>query len=211
MKHIVKVGEPQLLRRWRLENQSTPHVLCYENIPSDARAELRSVLLREQGFLCANTTLRIKDERKGHIEHLRARSQAPDAEVDYANMVYCHPGDSAPRCKFGAHAKDDTKISHEEFVSPLEAPCETRFAYETSGRMLARNPHDMAASRTIDVLALNDGDLGSGGEPPFGRCRFSCVQPIDCPQRRRASKPSNWIRPTTKANSGPLRRRFVSF
>ena len=124
-------------------------------------SELRSTLLHEQGFLCAYTMLRIKDARNGHIEHILARSRAPDAQIDYANMVYCHPGDGAPRCKFGAHAKDDAQILHEEFVSPLEETCETRFAYETGGSMVARNPNDVAASRTIELLALNDSDLQS--------------------------------------------------
>jgi uncharacterized protein (TIGR02646 family) len=160
VKRIVKAAEPASLRDWRLGNRSTPENLRYGNIPSDVLAAVRTALLREQGFLCGYTMLRLKDESKGHIEHVQAQSLAREAEVDYANLIYCHPGGKAPHCPFGAHAKGDADSAKSQFVSPLDTHCESRFVYRRTGEISPRDPNDAAATQTIErILNLNHFDL----------------------------------------------------
>lgn len=159
MKFILKATEPRLLRQWRLENQKSPQNLSYQNIPSNAKAELRASLLSEQGHLCAYTMMRISGAESGHIEHIFAQSSRPDLEVAYSNMVYCHPGDGAPRCAYGAHCKDGRDVSREPFVSPLDETCEVRFAFDMTGAVKAQDANDLSATGAIDILRLNDQQL----------------------------------------------------
>ena len=159
MKFIRKVPEPRLLRQWRLENQRSPQNLSYQNIPSNAKAELRASLLTEQGHLCAYTMMRISRAQSGHIEHIFAQSSRPDLEVAYSNMVYCHPGDGAPRCPYGAHCKDGRDVSRDPFVSPLDESCEVRFAFDMTGAVKAQDASDLPATSAIEILRLNDQQL----------------------------------------------------
>lgn len=159
MKFIQKVAEPPLLRQWRLENQPTPQNLRYENIPPKAKVEIRNSLIQEQGYLCAYTMVRIAAVEKGHTEHIFAQSRCHDLEVAYSNMVYCYPGDGAARCSYGAHHKDAKDISPDDFISPLNASCEARFAFDVTGAVRAREEADGPAKSTIEVLHLNDEQL----------------------------------------------------
>jgi len=159
VKFKKKEGEPPRLRQWRLENQPTPQVLSYENMPGDVRSELRERLLAEQGFLCAYTMLRIKNTVRGHIEHILPRSRVPERAIDYNNMVYCHPGEDSPRCSYGAHAKDGALPNPGIFVSPLDPNCESRFAYRLTGEIVARPATDTAAVRSIETLNLKGDTL----------------------------------------------------
>jgi uncharacterized protein (TIGR02646 family) len=159
VKFIRKAREPRLLRQWRLENQQIPENLSYQNIPSKAKAELRASLLEEQGHLCAYTMMRISRSESGHIEHIFAQSSRPDLEVAYSNMVYCHPGDGAPRCPYGAHCKDGRDVSRDPFVSPLDESCEFRFAFDMTGAVKARDASDLSATGTIEILRLDDQQL----------------------------------------------------
>ena len=176
MKFIVKGEEPSRLRKWREAQKSTPQNLRYINIPTDALKHLRDALIEEQGCLCAYTMMRISKmrgghagrarpayeprfEHNGHIEHIGAQHSNAELQVSYRNMVYCHPGEAAARCAFGAHAKDGEDVSPENFVSPLNETCETRFAFTKDGKVAAADPDDIAAERTIYILNLNCSEL----------------------------------------------------
>jgi uncharacterized protein (TIGR02646 family) len=158
VKHIRKGKEPAELRSWRLANKSTPQNLRYQNVPKNALEAIRIALLKEQGFLCGYTMMRV-DLRKGHIEHIQAQSLKRDLQISFSNMVYCYPGDGAPHCAFGAHAKDGRAVEARMFVSPLDPTCETRFTYRENGGVSAANGDDEAAKKTIDLLRLDNNVL----------------------------------------------------
>ncbi len=155
MKHIVKGREPAELRNWRLANKSTPQNLRYVNIPANALKEIREFLLKEQGYLCAYTMLRIGESRRGHIEHIIAQSRDEERQIQFSNMIYCYPGENEPRCAFGAHAKDGQDITSENFISPLNPTCESRFLYTKDGAVDAARANDDVALRTLAVLNLD--------------------------------------------------------
>jgi uncharacterized protein (TIGR02646 family) len=159
VRFIEKEAEPALLRRWKWDNSGLPQTLSYANIPAGALAELRDALLREQGYLCAYTMIRIPSSNKGHIEHVWPRSRAPEKELEYTNMVYRVPGSDAARSEFGAHCKDDFEVTRDNFVAPTHRACETRFAYDLSGGVKASSKTDSAAIQTVAILNLNHKEL----------------------------------------------------
>jgi uncharacterized protein (TIGR02646 family) len=159
VKFIRKAAEPPLLLQWRLENRPTPQNLRYANIPSSAKAELRTSLLEEQGHLCAYTMMRISTVERGHIEHIIPQSRRLDLQVAYSNMIYCYPGEGRPRCSFGAHRKNGREISPDTFVSPLDETCQIRLDFDATGSVKARSADDLPAKSTIEILRLNDEEL----------------------------------------------------
>jgi len=159
VRFIEKGPEPPLLRKWRWDNTGLPQNLSYSNIPPQALAELRETLLREQGYVCAYTMMRIASSDKGHIEHVQPRSRYPERDLEYGNMVYCAPGSDGASHEFGAKLKDAFDATNRNFVSPLRQTCETRLAYDSNGKVNAKSPNDSASWKTIDVLNLNHAEL----------------------------------------------------
>lgn len=160
MRRINKGDAPRSLERWRKENAD---LNCrYDDVPSELRAEMKERLLREQGWLCAYTGMRVT-EGSSHIEHLKprhvCRSEGSTDDIAWTNMVAALPGDREPRAEYGAHAKDawhDPAL----FVSPLSAGCEQRFSFKlASGEIGASNPDDGAAQETIRRLRLDHRSL----------------------------------------------------
>lgn len=87
MKKISKGAEP---REWTQYKKTSG--VEYNAIP-----ELRQSLLKEQGYICAFCSRRIpvKDKNSNEtsrIEHLKSRTNHPDLQLDYSNMVVCCPG-----------------------------------------------------------------------------------------------------------------------
>lgn len=63
----------------------------------EAKSELRTSLLKEQGYICAYCMRRIpihdaNSTETSRIEHIKCRERYKDLEMDYDNMVICCPG-----------------------------------------------------------------------------------------------------------------------
>lgn len=87
MRKINKGTEPRAWKEYRM----TPGVV-YQAIP-----ELRSALLKEQGYLCAYCMRRIpvrdnNSNEETRIDHVQSRKNHTSLSLDYRNMVVCCPG-----------------------------------------------------------------------------------------------------------------------
>jgi uncharacterized protein (TIGR02646 family) len=178
MKYIQKEKEPEKLRSW-FNSQFDEDGNCLgcdyrKNLPGDIKRDLKNHLLKEQGFLCCYTGILI-DADHSHVEHLKpyalCRDQKKYEDVSYFNLLAAYPGpdyedtDSNTKgkkknkkCLFGAHAKDEW-YDVENFVTPLNQNCETRFKFYEDGRIEATDDRDTAAKTTIEKLALNHPQL----------------------------------------------------
>jgi uncharacterized protein (TIGR02646 family) len=125
------------------------------------KTEVPKCLLQEQGYLCAYTMLRISDPAKGHIEHIVPQSHKakPELQIAYRNMLYCYPGQSVSQPDFGARKKDGAVMESNDFVSPLDSTCESRFVYKNDGTIAPANEGDSAAVKTIEILNLQSREL----------------------------------------------------
>ncbi|MGK7872308.1 MAG: hypothetical protein AB4426_03010 [Xenococcaceae cyanobacterium] len=94
MKRIRKTHPPQDLSDWIKLQQDNELECTYEVLQGNpAHVALKTKLLKEQGYLCAYTGLRITSE-SSHIEHLKPRNKCIGLQaVDYRNMVACFPKD----------------------------------------------------------------------------------------------------------------------
>lgn len=102
MRWIQKNSDPVELRKWRSRNSNDVN-LSYELLrkDSDVIKAVTESLIREQGWLCAYTGLRIEGYSNSgeiikcgcHIDHVKAQDHcSPSETVLYTNMVACYPG-----------------------------------------------------------------------------------------------------------------------
>lgn len=160
MRSITQLGEPVELANWKQAMQTSPQNLNYDNLPSGEKDAIKAHLLKEQGYLCAYTMMRLRDVVDCHIEHIQPQSAAPNLDLDYSNMAACFPKDGGNVSHgFGAPVKAGTSVTpNNNFVSPHSANCEQRFFYDTKGHVCAATG-DAAAKQTIQTLRLDHDTL----------------------------------------------------
>lgn len=164
MKRIVKSPSPKELTQWLQTQQNISpgqNINCrYGDLTAEIKAIVKQQLLKDQGYLCCYTGIRIT-EAKSHIEHFKPQSNYYDQneDVDYNNLFAAFPGSDYEKqygsCPFGAHARKNW-YDPDQLISPLSAQCEAAFQYKLNGEITPNNP---AAQTTIKKLNLSDESL----------------------------------------------------
>jgi uncharacterized protein (TIGR02646 family) len=165
MKHIVKGPQPPELGRWNDENERDGAEVGWNQLSGESKDELKSSLLREQGYICCYCEKRIsenicgprEDDTCSHIEHIKPRSNPSyqDHVFDYDNLLAScegrrHLQQPARHCgnRKGGWYDEDL------FISPLDPHCESSFIYTSAGEIKAAG-NSGAAQETIKRLGLN--------------------------------------------------------
>lgn len=185
MKRIRKTHPPASLRAWVAINRDLPN-FNYGALPANTKAELKTKLISEQGFICAYTGREIQDDTS-HIEHLKPQNKcAVGEDVEYRNLVACFPADGGDvSYGYGAPVKAgwwDADL----FLSPLAIDCTRRFTFTWQGKVRPNPKSHRAADTTITRLGLNTSAMNSlrrsaiRGFFGFGRGR----EPISIPNAR---------------------------
>jgi uncharacterized protein (TIGR02646 family) len=166
MRWIRKRNEPDKLIEWRSRYSSDinfGYALLRKDRQGKTIEEVHTELLKEQGWLCAYTGLRIEDV-SSHIEHIKPQQHCQASEtVAYTNIVACYPAPN-PKGKtpYGAECKGSWPQPSQAhlFVSPLDQTCERRFIYTLQGTIKAEDG-DLAATTTIRKLGLDHKELNA--------------------------------------------------
>jgi uncharacterized protein (TIGR02646 family) len=163
VKQIKKGPQPEALIAWHAANAKFPDAeYGSHQFPT---AEVQQALLREQGWICAYTMIRV-DERCSHIEHLKPRTvskaeQKLEETTAYDNMVACYPRihlAGEPPVSFGAIYRKSVWEA-DKFISPLTAGCETAYRYRMSGEIEPAPKLNARAIWMISILALDCDEL----------------------------------------------------
>lgn len=183
MRYISDNQPPEELILWLREQRKVGLNLKYDDLtPVVIDGELRDVRqaiiqqrLKDQGYLCAYTMLRVEAE-SCHVEHIYPRSRSygegdPEKSVEYTNMVACYPlqesGDKRGKCPFGAEARGNNLLE----LHPLDPTCEGRLRYTSTGEAVAASPTDSDAQRIVDA----EGELLRLNHPKLVRWRKSAI------------------------------------
>lgn len=86
MKHIVKQAEPDTFARWK-ESDKMAKRPNWNRVPGDVKRDVRSALMREQGFLCCYCEALV-DGEGSHVEHYRPRT-TPGIATDSSTTRTC--------------------------------------------------------------------------------------------------------------------------
>ena len=98
---------------------------CTPGVDYQASPELREILLKEQGFICAYCMKGLDAEGKNtKIEHMKCRRLHPDLKFKYRNMVVCCSGDT-----FGFRHCDTSKGDEDISFDLLSDPFFTTLTY----------------------------------------------------------------------------------
>lgn len=151
MKYIQKRQEPVEFRQWKTQNQDLN--ITFDDLHSDIKSIVKQELMQEQGYICCYCERRL-EERDSHIEHLRPQHPYEDEQLNYQNMICsCMKQLKAGEPKHCGALKLNW-FEENQFVSPLNSGCETRFEYTEAGEIKPRKD-DQAAETTIARLGLN--------------------------------------------------------
>jgi uncharacterized protein (TIGR02646 family) len=171
MRYISENQPPPELILWLREQRKAGVNLRYDDLsPVEINSEQRDVRkaiveqrLKDQGYLCAYTMLRIEAD-SCHVEHIYPRTLSyaegdPEKTVEYTNIVACYPfeetGNKRGKCPFGAVARESNILG----LHPLDPNCQKRLRYQSNGRVLATRADDWDGIKLIDpagqLLRLN--------------------------------------------------------
>jgi uncharacterized protein (TIGR02646 family) len=164
MKFIEKGSGPRELPEWfnaaPLDEKGNKINCRYKQIPSDVRAKVIEALLKEQGYICCYTGIRIS-EVNVHVEHLKPQSVSKENgdhdDIAYSNMLAAYPRGG---CQFGARARGNW-YDLDNFIHPLNRLCEAEFKFDLEGHIQpATDIEDGSpAKKTIAKLKLNHESL----------------------------------------------------
>lgn len=100
MRAITRGAEPQALRQFINDNQTSPQNLHYDNTGTQEKDPMLEQLVRGQHGLCAYTMRRVvhADGRfNAHIEHILPRTAHPDESLSWTNLLAVLPPDGGLR------------------------------------------------------------------------------------------------------------------
>jgi uncharacterized protein (TIGR02646 family) len=166
MKHIKKGESPNDLLEW-FEGQfiDGKYMNCrFKELDSDVKANIKQLLLQEQGWLCCYTGLTIESETS-HFEHLFPQSlskrRGTHEDIDYQNMMVAYPKDG--KCDFGAKARENDLLP----VHPLQPDCETKFKFDIEGGVSGIDDDSEHTIKLLKLFLLNDERKAAIGEILF--------------------------------------------
>ena len=172
MKRSHKGALPQSVKDWiRSEKEIYNENPAFDALRAPEKDELRRVLMREQGFLCAYCGRSLASNfSDSHVDHFwpqavfDGRTHQDDRRLEHGNLFQsCGPA-SLPGMlmKFPHSTCGDAKgdwYDEERFVIPSDERCEERFVYDASGRIGAKDGSDWGAWNMIEALKLDHAAL----------------------------------------------------
>ena len=199
MKRITKARTPSALTQW-MRNQKGIN-LTYGDLSGNVKQIVLNSLLKEQGWICCYTGLRINEDGS-HIEHLYPQTlcrkepgqpglYGAKRDVDYTNLLAAYPAETRKGetgCPYGAVVRKDW-YDAQSFVHPLRPDCETQFMYTLDGEIKPAdgNPNGPAAM-TIEELCLNHGILVQQRKAAIDALLFDDQTPLSKAQLEKINK-----------------------
>jgi len=158
MKSIAKSTPPADYKLWYNTQKALGVNFNYGSFLNPERKNLKEFMVEGQGYLCAYTMKRIS-KIDSHIEHIVPQTLCSvGQDVDYINLLACHPKPNSGKCTFGAHQKDkwwDAVL----LVSPLNGSCELKFVFNLNGEISSSGNNIAASQETIKRLKLDEPSL----------------------------------------------------
>ncbi|MDR1291664.1 MAG: TIGR02646 family protein [Planctomycetaceae bacterium] len=158
MKHIVKNSEPKEFIEWKNKTNENWQP-TFESLRGSSTGKIvKQSLIEEQGGLCCYCERYITDD-DSHFEHFRPQSCYKKDVLNYQNLLCsCVKEPKKETDRHCGHFKGD-QFDEQFLISPLDPECENQFAYDSKGRIKPAQSDNEKATKTIDMLGLNNGNL----------------------------------------------------
>jgi uncharacterized protein (TIGR02646 family) len=125
------------------------------NETASVRSDLRTYILKEQGYCCAYTEIRLNDDNS-HIDHYRTRNLFPRLTFEYTNLLV-----SCNSEQYGARYKDKLVKRQEEYkdlINPVEESSSGLMEFTFTGRVESID-NSCKGEQTIRFFNLNERSL----------------------------------------------------
>jgi uncharacterized protein (TIGR02646 family) len=179
MKQIIKISEPHSLIEYRAKQYST-----FDSLPQNTKQELRESLLNEQGYICGYCMKRIPEKNGMKIEHYKCKSQRPELQLMYFNLLgTCLGNEGKPQQLQTCDTRkgNDTTLS----IDPLNAQnCALLFKYNANGE-ISSITDDVEINRQLnDILNLNMQTLKENRKQVYSEVQ----RRVEAESKRKANK-----------------------
>ncbi|GFM76518.1 retron system putative HNH endonuclease [Pseudomonas lijiangensis] len=163
MRKVLKGIEPLSFTNWKAKAERENRKPTYKSLTRSApqkKKEVHESLLREQAYLCCYCGDEIS-EQTSHIEHFRPKSDYTPLELDYNNLHASCLRDVGelqqrePDYLLHCGHKKGNLFDETRHISPQDENCESRFQYTLNGEIKPTDADDDAASKMIEILALD--------------------------------------------------------
>ncbi len=176
MRYIEKNDPPEALLYWKAQRNAAAQSLDFAELGRvemngdevDVKQAIKFQRMKDQGFLCAYTMLRITVE-DSHIEHLIPQSRSRkdmniNETVEYGNMVACYPREeSKGGVGYGAAYRGKKLL----IVTPRDSKCERVIKYHQNGTITSEDGE--VEKMLNNVLNLNAQTLKDRRQDIFNR------------------------------------------
>jgi uncharacterized protein (TIGR02646 family) len=153
MKQVIKGTEPTSFTDWKAEaNQDWQPT--YDTLQNPEKRALHLSLLQEQQFACCYCGREV-DLDSSHIEHFRPQEDFEHLALAYENLHASCLRETKPGNPLHCGHCKGNWFDEALHIPPVEAGCEQRFRYLLTGEIQASGNDDPAATKMIDVLALD--------------------------------------------------------
>lgn len=168
MKCINKGAEPQAFTDWKaLANDDWQPT--YDDLRGEPKRAVKQALMVEQGYICCYCERRLEDS-DSHIEHFQPQHDPAVDALDFSNLLCsCQNQIKKGEPRHCGNLKDEW-FDPALIVSPFDAGCEARFAFNGDGHIKPANSSDEGAKEMIDRLGL---DI-----PKLNALRESAIEPF---------------------------------
>lgn len=153
MKHVTKGRPAPEFDAWKVSGDAN-WAPGYGDLQNPQKRKLHESLLREQGWVCCYCGRQI-DLHDSHIEHFRPQERYAELALNYENLHASCIRETQPgkplHCGHAKGADFDEALQ----ISPLDAQCESRFAYTLDGGIMPSDTTDVQAAYMIELLRLD--------------------------------------------------------
>jgi len=153
MKHFTKGQPAPEFEAWKVSDDPN-WAPGYGDLQNPQKRKLHESLLNEQGWVCCYCGRQI-DLHDSHIEHFRPQEHYADLALSFENLHASCIRETKPgmplHCGHAKGADFDEALQ----ISPLDAHCESRFAYTLDGHAIPSDTNDNRAAYMVDLLKLD--------------------------------------------------------
>lgn len=153
MKHVTKGQPAPEFEVWKVSDDPN-WAPGYGDLQNPQKRKLHESLLSEQGWVCCYCGRQI-DLHDSHIEHFRPQERYASSALNYENLHASCIRETQPGTPLHCGHAKGAGFDEALLILPLNAHCESRFAFTLDGNIIPSDAADAQAAYMVALLRLD--------------------------------------------------------